>query len=163
MAETELGLGDVALLKTLLGEELVLVETDTTDELEGALRGVTQNASLALDRAGEATLRDTEKDSALLLVSLGASRGDDHGEQALEVGVQDTLGDIVGVLERLGSAGEGEERGELEHAVERVPVIDRVLELLGPRGNLLLELDVEDGIARGTLEEDVRERAGHVW
>lgn len=161
MTETKLSGSDVSLLETLLGKELVLVQTDTTNELQSTLRGVAGDAELSLDSTAKTALRDTENNRALLLVALGTLGRDDHGEKRLEVGVENTLGDIVGVLQSLGSGGERKERGERHHAVEGVPVIDRVLELLGASSDLLLEVDLVEAVAGGALKEDVREGARH--
>lgn len=161
VTETELGDLDITLLETLLLEELLLVETDTTDELEGTLGSVAWDSSLALDGTRKATLRDGKDNGALLLVALAALGWDDHLEHVTEMLVHDTLRDIVGVLESLGSVGERHKGGELDHAAEGVVVVDRVLESLGASGNLLLHRNSEEGIARGALMEDVGKGTRH--
>lgn len=165
VTETELGDGNVSSLHPALDEHLLLMQPDTSDQLERSLCGITRDAHLSLDRSGQTPLRDTEEDSRLLLVAFSSStrsgRGDDEVEQRFEVRVQHALGDVVGVLESLGGGGEGEERGQLDHAGEDPIVVDGVLELLGAGGDLLLLGDGEEGVTRGALEENVGERAGH--
>lgn len=68
---------------------------------------------------------------------------------------QRTLGNIVRVLERMAGAGEGREGLERDHLAKLVEVGDRVLELLSRVGDLIVELDLEEGVARGGLEEEV--------
>jgi hypothetical protein len=73
------------------------------------------------------------------------------------VGVEDTFGNIVGVLESLSSRSEWHERSELDHSVENVDVVDGILHRLGLGANLLLHIDGEKGIARRSFKEDVGE------
>lgn len=66
MAETELGLEDVALLHAL--EELLGMETNTTDDLERVGSSLALDAELGLDGTAEVLLLDTEENG-------GAGRG----------------------------------------------------------------------------------------
>jgi len=52
----------------------------------------------------------------------------------------------------LSGRGEGEERGELNHSVENVEIVDGILHLLCLGSNLLLHVDGKEGIARRSFE-----------
>jgi hypothetical protein len=73
------------------------------------------------------------------------------------MGVEDTFGNIVGVLECLGGRGKREEGSELNHSVENVDIVDGILHLLRLGSNLFLHIDGEKGIARWAFEKDVGE------
>jgi len=73
------------------------------------------------------------------------------------VRVEDTFGNVVGVLECLGGRSEGDERSELDHSVENVDIIDGILHLLRLGSDLLLHVDGKEGIARWAFEKDVGE------
>lgn len=107
VTKTELGAGNISILQTL--QQLLSVGSDTTEEVGSNVAGV---GSLGVN-AGEGSLDGTTQ--VLVLNSESDGRlGGGLGQVELEVGsevlVQDTLGDIVDVLESVGSVST---RGEL--------------------------------------------------
>lgn len=160
MTETELGDRDIAFLQSSAGQQLLLVQPDSSNQLQCPFARVAHNPHLSLDRPSQSPLRNSQDDLALLLVPLSAT-GDDHVQERLEVRVEDSFRDIVGVLESLSGRCEGEEGRELDHSVENVDVVDGLLHLFRLCSNLLLHVDGEQGIARCTFEENVGERSRH--
>lgn len=100
VTKTELGAGNISILKTL--QELLGVGSDTTEEVGSNVAGV---GSLGVN-AGEGSLDGTTQVLVLNSESDGRLAGG-LGQVELKVGsevlVQDTLGDIVDVLESVGS------------------------------------------------------------
>lgn len=80
MSESELRSRDVARLEAL--EELLCVEADTADELEGSLGGIAGYVEGGLDAACELPVGDAEDDGRLF-------RGEVELEERLEVLVDD--------------------------------------------------------------------------
>jgi hypothetical protein len=105
VSETKLGTLRVAVLET--GEELLLVLTDTTDDLEGAVRGVAVDTESRLDGGSETTLLNTEDDTGLL------------GEVELEETVEELVDDTCG--RKRGSVRKG--KGKEKHFSRRLHII----------------------------------------
>jgi hypothetical protein len=99
VTKTELGAGNISLLQAL--QQLLGVRSDATEEVGGNVAGV---GSLSVN-TGEGSLDGTTQ--VLVLNSEGDRRlAGGLGQVELEVGsqvlVQNTLGDIVDVLQRVG-------------------------------------------------------------
>lgn len=90
MTKTKLSLPGVSTLHTL--QHLLGVESDSSDELEGADSGIAVDTELSLDGSTEVLLLDTEKDvgSGRGGSGLGGGLGEVQLEEGGEVRVEDT-------------------------------------------------------------------------
>lgn len=142
VSQTKLSAVNIALLELL--EKLGSVQAEAAQQIGDNLADFGSLAldvgKVRLDASGQVLLLNTESNLVLL-----AGVRDVHLKNGLEVVGADTLGDVVLVLESLGSALEGSEALDLDRLAKSRKVLDLLLDLLQTVADGLgLKLDLED-------------------